>query len=178
MCGPAPSRACCSELFPSARFGRHICARLARRCDDSGNYACPGRLSRHHRAKASAEASPASPFETQLRNTLESITDGFTCWAETGTSFTLNGPAERMLQRRRVKICWERASAIFSSGGWYQRGARISHGRRTQAQVHPESFYGHINAWSDVHAYSTEAGSRFTPGTSLSVPSMRNCDLL
>jgi PAS domain S-box-containing protein len=97
-------------------------------------------------------------LETQLITTLESITDGF-CLIDKAWKFTfLNGPAERMLKRRRKDILGKTLWQEFPEtvGTRMEREYRLT--VEEQRTTRFETFYRPLNTWFDVHVYPTEAG--------------------
>jgi PAS domain S-box-containing protein len=97
-------------------------------------------------------------LEAQLRSTLESITDGFYLLGKDWSFIYLNGPAERMLQRRREDLLGKNFWHAFPQ----VVGSSLEREFRTTIELHRtahfETFYSHLNAWFDVHVYPTDAG--------------------
>jgi len=97
-------------------------------------------------------------LETQLGDTLESITDGF-CLVDREWKLTfVNGPAERMLRRRREDVLgkniWEEFPETLGSPMEREYRTAVQEQRTT----HFETFYPPLDIWFEIHAYPTEAG--------------------
>ncbi|MGC1175992.1 PAS domain-containing sensor histidine kinase [Polaromonas sp.] len=97
-------------------------------------------------------------LEAQLRTTLESITDGF-CLVDREWRLTfVNGPAERMLRRRREDVLgkniWEEFPETLGSPMEREYRTAVQEKRTT----HFETFYPPLDLWFEIRAYPTEAG--------------------
>ncbi len=97
-------------------------------------------------------------LEVRLVTTLETITDGF-CLLDTDWNFTfMNGPAERMIQRRREDILgkniWQEFPEIV--------GTRMEREYRKaaleQRTIHFETLYPSLNTWFEIHVYPSDTG--------------------
>ena len=97
-------------------------------------------------------------LEVRLVTTLETITDGF-CLLDTDWNFTfMNGPAERMIQRRREDILgknmWQEFPEIV--------GTRMEREYRKaaleQRTIHFETLYSSLNTWFEIHVYPSDTG--------------------
>ncbi len=97
-------------------------------------------------------------LETRLITTLESITDGFYLVDKDWKITYLNGPAERMLKRRREdlvgKNLWQEFPAAV--GTRIEREYRLT--VQAQRTARFEAFSVPLDTWFDFHVYPTEAG--------------------
>uniref|UniRef100_UPI00286CAF15 PAS domain-containing sensor histidine kinase n=1 Tax=Polaromonas sp. TaxID=1869339 RepID=UPI00286CAF15 len=97
-------------------------------------------------------------LEARLVTTLESITDGFYLLDKDWKFTYLNGPAERMLRRRRQDLLGKTPWQEFPEA----EGTRIETEHRLTLQQQRttrfEAFYAPLGTWFDFHVYPTEAG--------------------
>ncbi|MEO8020779.1 PAS domain S-box protein [Polaromonas sp.] len=98
-------------------------------------------------------------LETQLRTTLESITDGFCLMDKDWRFVFLNSQAERMLRRAEGELLgknlWQEFSAIVGTYIEHEYRAAVAEQRSTRL----EAFYRPLKTWFVFNVYPTEAGT-------------------
>ncbi|UUZ76497.1 PAS domain S-box protein [Polaromonas sp. P1(28)-13] len=97
-------------------------------------------------------------LEARLITTLESITDGFYLVDKDWKFIYLNGPAERMLKRRREDLLDKNLWQEFPEavGTRIEREFHLTVKEQRTARF--EAFYQPLDTWFDFHAYPTAAG--------------------
>jgi PAS domain S-box-containing protein len=97
-------------------------------------------------------------LEARLITTLESITDGFYLVDKDWKFIYLNGPAERMLKRRREDLLDKNLWQEFpeAAGTRIEREFHLT--VKEQCTARFEAFYQPLDTWFDFHAYPTAAG--------------------
>lgn len=110
-------------------------------------------ITEHKRAQERMDA-----LEAQLTTTLESITDGFYVLGKDWKFIFVNGPAERMLKRRREdllgKSMWQEFPEAVGTSIEKHCQLTVSEQRTARFEV----LYEPLNTWFDFHVYPTKAG--------------------
>ncbi|MEO7400463.1 MAG: PAS domain S-box protein [Polaromonas sp.] len=100
----------------------------------------------------------ALALETQLRTTLESITDGFYLLDKDWNFTFLNSRAEGMLKRGRGHLrgrnLWQEFPGVMGTSIEWEYRRTVE----TQRTTHFEAFSPSLEAWFEIHVYPTEAG--------------------